>query len=96
MVSDSLERIARNSNRKIHKYCRKLVGSNGQYYVFIKLSVATETHQSDEYGEQLNDIRVRDTGETAENGVKNCDATTQDHTGSLIQFDDNAQRGSCA
>lgn len=53
------------------------------------------TYQSDEYGEQLDDIRVGDTGQSAENGVEHGDATTQDDAGSLVQFDDHAQCGAC-
>lgn len=51
------------------------------------------TYQSDEYGEQLNDIRVCDTGQSSENRIEHCDTTTQDDTGCLIQVDDHAQCG---
>lgn len=53
------------------------------------------SYQSYEYGEQLNDICVGDAGQSPKNGVKNCNATTQYHTSSLVQFDDHTQRSPC-
>lgn len=53
------------------------------------------SYQSYEYSEQLNDIRIGDTGQSPENGVENCNATTQNHASSLVQFDDHAQRSPC-
>jgi len=52
-----------------------------------------QTHQTDEYAKELNDIGVSDGIETAEEGVENRDAGTQNNGSALLHVYDDGQRG---
>jgi len=56
-------------------------------YIYVTITIGI-TYQTDEYAKELNDIGVSDGVETAEEGVENRDASTQDDGGALVHVDD--------
>ena len=53
------------------------------------------TYESKKDAEELNDVSVSDAVQTAEKGVDNSNAGTEDDASAVVHVDDDAERGTC-